>query len=384
MTLKPERPATNDAALAIVLPTLFGGGSERVATDLANYWTSGGRQVSLITIDAISGERYPLDARIQQIGLGLFRNSPSFAAALWNNRLRVSRLRHAIRERGVAQVVSFTDITNITTLLACRRLNVEVIVCERTDPRHHRLGRLWSTLRAQTYGRASAIVVQTHAVAEWAKAQGWNCPVYVIPNAAPVPDESHRSGVSGSIARHAVVALGRLSHEKGFDLLIEAFARVAASHSDWDLRIYGEGNERAALTSLAQQHGIGDRVSLAGWTQQTDAALRDADIFVLPSRYEGFPNALLEAMAIGLPCISFDCDSGPRDIIRPGVDGLLVQREDVTQLAGALHQLMSDNGFRRRLSEKASEVTQRFSRDRFYRRWNAVLQLATRDEFEAI
>ena len=199
-----------------------------MATDLANHWTNTGRQVSLITIDAIHGERYPLDDRIQKIGLGLFRDSSSIAAKIWNNRLRVSHLRQAIRESAASQVVSFTDITNVTTLLACRRLNIETIVCERTDPRSHRLGRVWSTLRAQTYGRAAAIVVQTQGVAGWAAAQHWPCPVYVIPNAAPSvsPIGSPQSRIGRS--RQSIVALGRLSHEKGFDLLIEAFAHVAA------------------------------------------------------------------------------------------------------------------------------------------------------------
>ena len=377
-------PTKNNPSLAIILPTLFGGGAERVATDLANHWTNSGRQVSLITIDAIHGERYPLDDRIHKVGLGLFRDSTSIAAKIWNNRLRVSHLRQAIREAGASQVVSFTDITNVTTLLACRRLETDVIVCERTDPRSHRLGRVWSTLRSQTYGRAAAIVVQTQGVAGWAAAQHWPCPIYVIPNAAPAINPAELPPVPSDRSRRSIVALGRLSHEKGFDLLIEAFARVAADHPTWDLRIVGEGNERNSLQAIAQRCGQESRVLLMGWNPRSDSILKDSDIFVLPSRYEGFPNALLEAMAVGLPCISFDCDSGPRDMIRSGIEGLLVPPENVAELAAAMHQLMSDEKLRASLGANASNVTQRFSRDRIYRLWDAVLDRLPPDQFKVL
>jgi glycosyltransferase involved in cell wall biosynthesis len=362
---------------------LFGGGAERVATELANHWTTAGRNVSLITIDAIHGERYPLDERVQKIGLGLFRDSSSLATRIWNNRLRVSGLRQAIRTAGASQVVSFTDITNVTTLLACRRLSVEVIVCERTDPRSHRLGRVWSTLRSQTYGRAAAIVVQTHGVASWAEAQNWQRPIYVIPNAAPASKSTVAEPRLDRI-RQSVVALGRLSPEKGFDLLIEAFARVAAKYPTWELRIAGDGVERNNLTALVQRLGMQDRIVFEGWNAQSELILQRSDVFALPSRYEGFPNALLEAMAAGLACVSFDCDSGPRDIIRAGTDGLLVAHEDVAQLAAALDELMSDAPLRRRLGERAREVSERFSRERIFRLWDAVLQKMPSEEFKLL
>lgn len=384
MVMKPESVSLGDSHVAVILSTLRGGGAEKVATDVANYWTSRGRRVSIITIDVITEDRYPLDQRVQRLGLGLLRDSRSLAAALWNNRLRVHRLRRAIRDSTARQVVSFTDITNVTTLLACRGLNVEVIVCERTDPRRHRLGRIWSSLRGRTYGRARAIVVQTRSVAAWAAAQGWGRPIYVIPNAAPSLSEDQDREIRNPATQLVAVALGRLSPEKGFDLLIESFAEIAAAHPQWQLRIYGEGSERANLSKLAQERGVSDKVWFGGWTSNAEQALRSSDLFILPSRYEGFPNALLEAMAVGLPCISFDCDSGPREIIRHEIDGLLVPAGDVRQLAHALERLMSDGNLRKRLGEKAREVRQRFSRNLFYRRWDAVLEGMSLEEFDAL
>jgi len=114
-------------------------------------------------------------------------------------------------------------------------------------------------------------------------------------------------------------------------------------------------------------------VTLAGWIDQPEAVLRAAGGFVLPSRYEGFPNALLEAMACGLPCIATACDSGPAEIIRDGVDGVLVPPQDVDALAEALRRLVSDDAQRARLGRRAVEVTARFSREAFFTRWDAML-----------
>ena len=162
-------------------------------------------------------------------------------------------------------------------------------------------------------------------------------------------------------SQRRIVGLGRLADHKGFDLLLAAFQEVAADHPDWVLEIFGEGDQRPILEQYRDQHRLGDRVRLPGWTDRPAAVLSRGDIFVLPSRYEGFPNALLEAMACGLACISFDCDSGPREIIRPGVDGLLVPAGDVAALASALGQLMSDSDLRQRLGNRAREVVTRFS-----------------------
>jgi glycosyltransferase involved in cell wall biosynthesis len=369
----PESSHAGRTNLALVLPSLAGGGAERVGIELANHWARQGRRVTLITIDGATESAAPVDRRIGIVGLGLKRVSRSFVAALWNNSLRVRRLRRAIANASAPCIVSFTDITNVTSLLACRDSDAKVVVCERTEPRRHEIGRVWSRLRKRTYQRASAIVVQTDAVRTWAESQGWRVPVYTIPNPAPALAPAAVAGAAGAWPRPAIVALGRLSHEKGMDLLVEAFARIAPEHPDWSLRIFGEGPERSTLESLAETLGVGGRTCLAGWTPDPIAALRDADVFVLPSRYEGFPNALLEAMAVGLPCISFDCDSGPREIITSAVDGLLVPAGDTAALARALEQVLVDTALRGRLGSAAREVTVRFSRASFFQRWDDVL-----------
>jgi len=359
--------------VVVVVPSLVGGGAERVAIDLANHWSEQGRAVTLIAIDQLPATPFPLHRAVRCVGLGLRSDSRTACQALLNNCRRVWRLRKEFLATGAQTVVSFTDVTNVTSLLAIRGTGAEVIVCERTDPRQHRIGRVWSWLRQKTYCRSRAIVVQTESVRGWAESCGWKRPIVVIPNAAPIlrvaADDVPREG-------HTIAALGRLSPEKGFDLLIDAFARIAADFPEWRLHIHGEGADRARLERLIGERRLADRVTLPGWAEDSERALRRAELFVLPSRYEGFPNALLEAMAVGLPCVSFDCDCGPREILREGVDGLLVPPESVPALAEALARLMRDPALRQQHGTAATEVHRRFSRAEYYRCWDALLCLA--------
>jgi glycosyltransferase involved in cell wall biosynthesis len=173
----------------------------------------------------------------------------------------------------------------------------------------------------------------------------------------------------GSPFRKRLLAVGRLDYQKGFELLIEAFARLAADARDWELVIVGQGPLREALGERLEELGIGDAAYLAGEVGNLDDWYRDADLFALSSRFEGFPNALLEAMAHGLPAVSFDCDTGPRDIIRPGVDGLLVAPGDVGALEAALRRLMGDAALREQFGKRATDVRDRFAMERVAELW---------------
>jgi glycosyltransferase involved in cell wall biosynthesis len=168
--------------------------------------------------------------------------------------------------------------------------------------------------------------------------------------------------------------MGTLRPEKGFDLLIEAFARVAASHPDWSLTILGEGPERLRLEALVSGSGLQERVSMPGRVADPVPYLVAAHAFALSSRREGFPNALLEAMACGLPAVAFDCPSGPAEIIEHGGNGLLVEPGEVSRLAAALDQIMSSPGERARMGESARGIAMRLAPERVLPRWDAVVR----------
>ncbi len=357
--------------VTLVIHALHGGGAERVAATMANQWTDQGDRVTLVTLDTVASDVYPVHPQVERIGLGLMRFSPNAWHAGWNNAHRIRALRQVIRDVPADCVVSVTDQMNVLTLLASQRLHAQVVIAEHSDPRHQRMHAAWERLRSWTYPRCAAAVVLSDAVAQYVRTLVDDRPVYVIPNGIGRP-----SVTTANVAQRderMVVAMGRLSPEKGFDLLIDAFARLAAPHADWRLAIAGEGPERDSLQRQIDERGLQQQVQLVGWVNDPERFLARSALFVMSSRYEGFPVALLEAMACGLPVVSFDCDSGPREIVRPDVDGVLVAAEDTAALAQAIERLMVDPATRQRLGTRAGDVVERFSLEVFQQRWTEVL-----------
>ncbi|HYP52150.1 MAG TPA: glycosyltransferase, partial [Pyrinomonadaceae bacterium] len=170
-----------------------------------------------------------------------------------------------------------------------------------------------------------------------------------------------------------LLAMGRLSYEKGFDLLLYAFGLAAGAQPGWHLEVWGEGPLRGELGRLAEGLGLAGRVSFPGFTRRPYEVMRRADLFAVTSRCEGFSNVLAEAMACGLPVVSFDCPSGPRHVIRDGVDGLLVAPQNVSALAATLGRLMSDERERARLASRAPEILERFGTQKVLEEWERLL-----------
>jgi glycosyltransferase involved in cell wall biosynthesis len=188
-----------------------------------------------------------------------------------------------------------------------------------------------------------------------------------IPNGLPaLPAE-----VSDQTAR-VVIAAGRLANQKGFELLISAFERIAPSHPEWELRIFGDGPHQDALERQIAGAGLTGRVKLMGRTSRMASELAKASIFALSSRFEGLPMVLIEAMSAALPVVSFDCPRGPRDVIEDGHNGFLVPAEDVTAMAAGLSRLMEDEQLRRKMAFAARETATHYSMDRIGEKWRAL------------
>jgi GalNAc-alpha-(1->4)-GalNAc-alpha-(1->3)-diNAcBac-PP-undecaprenol alpha-1,4-N-acetyl-D-galactosaminyltransferase len=359
--------------LALVTASLGRGGAERVLSVLANAWVEQGKDVTMCVLNRDDEAAYPLRAaiKVRNLRLPSDRSKNAFQAAARTLK-KVLVLRSAIASLKPDVIVSFMDYANILTLLATRRLGIPVIVSERIDPSLYKIGSMWEFLRRRTYPAASAVVCQTQATLQRFQ-QKMPLRGCVIPNPVVMPYLTRsRSAQDQPERTYSIVAMGRLVPQKGFDLLINAFSQISERHSEWVLKIAGSGPLQQELQQQAAKLNLKHRVILTGALEDPFALLTAADLFVLSSRFEGFPNALCEAMACGLPVISFDCPAGPREIIRDGVDGLLVDPENVGALAEAMDTLMTNPAERARLASRAIEIASRFSKADVLKMWDEL------------
>jgi len=362
-----------------LVSSMEGGGAERVAALLSNHWAEQGHKVTLIPTFSGRGEcLYPLDSRVR---LDYLADRVRSRSRSWFNKMRrFIVLRRMIQESRPDVIVSFLPHVNVAALLVSWGLRIPVVVSERTYPPAMPLGSGLELLRKLTYSRATRVVVQTQQALQWLKGYGprvrgrviHNPVVYPLPCVEPVVE-------SGSVVpstRHVALAVGRLGEEKGFKQILAAFSTLASQYPDWDLIILGEGSEREALEQQRGRLGLKNRVHLPGRVGNLGDWYARADLYVMSSRFEGFPNTLLEAMAYGLPAVSFDCETGPSDIIRDGVDGYLVSTDEgAPGLAKAMNTLMQDETMRKRMGEEAIAVRERFSARRVMAEWDEVLGL---------
>jgi glycosyltransferase involved in cell wall biosynthesis len=360
-------------SVALVISSLEPGGAERVVAVLTSLWAEKGWRVTVVTLSAKSSDHYSLHPRVTRIALNMIASSRGLCHALRTNWKRVAALRAALHSIRPDIVVSFVTQTNVIVLAALLATRVPVIVSERVDPRAHDIGLVWRLGRLLLYRRASAIVVQTRSVVAWARTVVPLRKIWVIPNPARKLHEPTRPRDDT-----IVLAAGRLEKRKGFDVLLEAFAVSRLIQRGYRLVILGEGPERGALVSLAARLGIVSAVDMPGLESSPEEWMERASVFVLPSRYEGFPNVLVEAMAMGCAVIAADCPSGPNEIIRDGEDGLLVAPEDHMALSAALKRLLEDDALRQRLGRAAVAVRHRFSPEGVLDQWETAINAAIR------
>ncbi|GAA2329650.1 glycosyltransferase family 4 protein [Streptomyces kunmingensis] len=219
----------------------------------------------------------------------------------------------------------------------------------------------------ETYERFDAVAVLTERDrAEYAR---------LLPAARVVRIPNAVHSLDQTLSDHGakiVVAAGRLFPQKGFDLLIPAWAKLVETYPDWQLRIYGSGEKKAQLRALIEEHHLYNHVLLMGHTDRLDDELAKSSLYVLSSRFEGLPMVMIEAMSHALPVVSFDCPTGPSDVLTHGVDGLLVPEQDPDALADALGRLMGDRELRAQMGTAALLTAAAYGPDAVHPRWEAL------------
>ncbi|MBV6272884.1 glycosyltransferase family 4 protein [Alcaligenaceae bacterium CGII-47] len=354
--------------------SMHAGGAERVAATLASAWAQRGDAVTLVCSYSGRGTCfYPLHERVQIRWLADYLAQLRWAGPL----KKLWAMRRLVRETQPDVIVSFLTNVNVTVLLATRGLATPVFVCERTDPLYgDNVEPILAHLRRWTYPWADQVVVQTRQSVDHLKQVAARVRrVSVIPNPLPPDLPAARQREPVQTGRFILMAMGRLHPVKQFNGLIEVFGSLADRYPDWDLEIWGEGPMREALVAQTERLGLSARVRLPGRTTQPWIVMQRAHAFVLSSRVEGFPNTLLEAMALGLPCVALDCPSGPSELADEGRAARLVPMDDACALGAALAQLMGARADWReaRGAQAAASVRGRYSLDQVLQRWDEVL-----------
>jgi glycosyltransferase involved in cell wall biosynthesis len=308
---------------------------------------------------------------VRRIVIGGVASSRSLFAGLLANGGRIVRLRRALREAGAPVVVAFVAQTAVLTGLASTGLRVRVVAAERNDPKHQDLGPIWNGLRRFAYRRADLVTANSRGVVEHLAEFIPRGRLAFLPNPLPGPS----NGDAAPLTAPTILSIGRLNRQKAHDVLLRGFAEFAATHPEWRLAIMGEGPEEASLRELASRLGIAERIDWLGRCEDPYPYLHACRIFALASRHEGMPNALLEAMSCGMPCIVSDGSPGPLELIQDGINGLVVPVESATALAKAVERLAADRQFADALGSQARETVRGHAPSAVVKVWDEALGL---------
>ncbi|AFL69155.1 glycosyltransferase family 4 protein [Sulfurospirillum barnesii] len=347
--------------ILFVISSLSHGGAERVLVNIANTLCLK-HKVSIATFSN-TDSFYPLDEKIQHMCLDLLKPSHTIVETLYNSLRRFFILSRVIETLDPDIIISFMTHTNIIALLAAKWTKRKIIISERITYVFYSSWTL-NLIRKLTYPLCDYLITQTH---EDAKKYSFVKNVMIIYNPIVVSSDSlsHQK-------EKIILAVGRLDKQKGFDKLIMAY-KLLSSKDDWELWIVGEGCERDALEKQISESNI-QNIKLLGIQKNIFDYYAKASIFVLSSEKEGFPNALLEAMSCGCACISFDCPCGPAEIIEHGVNGILVENQNIEQLAEWMQVLMENDSMRQDVSQKALKVTKKYAIESIIQQWEEIIQ----------
>lgn len=351
----------------LYINTLAGGGAERVISELASRFAEGGDTAILVTSFPTEGE-YALSPKVTRLSL---EDPQVRRSRITRNVSRIRGLRKLCKEYDPDVVLSFMCEPNFRALLATIGFRVKCVVSVRNDP-----AREYAGFAGRFVGKvlmpllADACVLQTSRAAEWFP-QSLRRKSVVIPNA--VAEEFFTRGRCKSTGAYWI-AVGRLVEQKNYPMMLRAFRTVVDELPGECLRIYGEGDLRETLQDLVEELGLDGNVSLCGTTIDVPGALSGAKGFLLASDYEGMPNALMEALAMGVPCVTTDCPcGGPAELIEDGVNGLLVRVGDADGMARAVIRLAKDPEERRRICVEAGSRALGLRPEKVFPRWRELM-----------
>ncbi len=350
--------------IVFITGRLSGGGAERVISLISSEFAKHSHNVSVVSLLS-DNDTYEISNKVK-----IFQYCGKHKTSIFRFLAKRSLIRRVVKSEQADIVVSFMTGAILLSIMSLSRLSVPLISCERNDPSRHPSSKLNRILRKILYRFSDGFVFQSEDAKNFFSKEIQSRST-VIPNPVNPNLPNRYSG----IRKKKIVSIGRLENAKNYEMSIRAFKCFYVNHSDYIYEIYGEGSMKEGLTRLIRSLNLSNAVFLKGFTNNLYNAINDAKMYVLTSYYEGMPNALIEAMSLGLPSIStIHPFGGAKEIIVDGVNGMLVSQNNVSELAKAMHKIAIDDFFAEKLSQAGIDLKQRLSMEIIYSSWEDYLK----------
>lgn len=364
---------TKQKSIAFYIGSLSRGGAERVIVNLAAYFRSCGYKVTIVTKLQDDSE-YPVPEGVTRIFADITGDEIS-SNRIANLYRRITKLRKIWKQIRPNYIVSFIKKNNFMAITSSAGLRIPVIVSVRSNPAREYPDKVTRLLANILFTRAAGVVLQTQQAKEFFS-KAVQKKAVVLPNS--LSEQFLQREYIGE-RKKEIVWIGRMDSNKNPIMLLRAFGKIVGKYSDWKLKYIGDGPLMEELKRLICNEEYAEQICFTGRVEDVAGAIQPASIFVLTSKQEGMPNALMESMISGLAVVSTDCPcGGPAELIEHGVSGILIPVDDERGLTDALDKMLSDAEYRTRLGENAKKLIDKVHPDIVNRQWLSYIESTKR------
>lgn len=354
--------------IGFVIGTLSSGGAERVISTLSNEMIER-FDITIITL-VKSSPFYALDDRIKLVYCFEEIDQPkSMFDSIRLNYNLTRRISQLAKKEGINILIGFITSANIITAIAAKINRIPCIISERNNPLMNEVPKFWVILRGIVYPMANTLVLQTKGVKRIYEKKIKSHKLSILPN--PISADLTKLRDNSIKKENIILSVGRLDKNKAHEQLITAFHTIRPE--GWKVQIIGDGVKKQELLDLISSYNLGDKIEIISKVKNIHKYYNEASVFVFTSKTEGFPNALLEALHFGLPCISTNCNFGPSDLIEDGVNGNLIPVNNLEALTTKLSNLLSDKDLQKQFSIKGKQSTEKYISKNVVAQWEALI-----------